>query len=159
MAIAWSRISSKVIANPPLPLRRAEDGTVQRLVRDRMHILPSHIIMRQLLQETTMTTITLDIPDVLAERLAQRSEQLPQLLAMALELFSGEAPFSLSMSPPDHLVFTEMINFLASGPTPAQIVAFKLSPAAQARLETLLDTHREEGLTRSEERRVGKERV
>jgi hypothetical protein len=115
-----------------------------------MHILPAHIIIRKLLQETTMTTITLDIPDALAERLAQRREQLPQLLAMALELFPGEAPFSLSMSPPDHPVFAEMINFLASGPTPAQIAAFKLSPVAQARLEALLDTHREEGLTAEE---------
>jgi hypothetical protein len=115
-----------------------------------MHILPAHIIIRQLLQETPMTTITLDIPDALAERLAQRREQLPQLLAMALELFPGEAPFSLSMSPPDHPVFAEMIDFLASGPTPSQIIAFKLSPAAQARLETLLDTHREEGLTVAE---------
>ena len=97
-----------------------------------------------------MTTITLDIPDALAERLAQRREQLPQLLAMALELFPGEAPFSLLVSPPDHPVFAEMIDFLASGPTPAQIVAFKLSPAAQGRLETLLDTHREEGLTAEE---------
>jgi hypothetical protein len=43
-----------------------------------------------------------------------------------------------------------MIDFLASGPTPAQIVAFKLSPVAQERLETLLDTHREEGLTDAE---------
>jgi hypothetical protein len=97
-----------------------------------------------------MTTITLDIPDVLAERLAQRREQLPQLLAMALELFPGEVPLSLPMSPSDHPVFVEMIGFLASGPTPAQIVAFKLSPTAQARLETLLDTHREEGLTAEE---------
>jgi hypothetical protein len=72
--------------------------------------------MRQLLQETTMTTITLDIPDALAERLVQRREQLPQLLAMALELFPGEAPFSLSMFPPDHPVFAEMINFLPAAP-------------------------------------------
>jgi hypothetical protein len=97
-----------------------------------------------------MTTITLDIPDALAERLVQRREQLPQLLAMALELFPGDAPFSLSMPSPDHPVFAEMIDFLARGSTPAQIVAFKFSPAAQARLETLLDTHREEGLTAEE---------
>jgi hypothetical protein len=97
-----------------------------------------------------MTTITLDIPDALAERLAQRREQLPQLLAMALELFPGDAPFSLSMSSPDHPVFAEMIDFLASGPTPAQIVAFKFSPVVQARLETLLDRHCEEGLTAEE---------
>jgi hypothetical protein len=97
-----------------------------------------------------MTTIMLDIPDALAERLAQRRDQLPQLLAMALELFPGEPPISLSMSPPNHPVFAEMIDFLASGPTPAQIVAFKISPTAQGRLEALLDKHREEGLTAEE---------
>jgi hypothetical protein len=97
-----------------------------------------------------MTTITLDVPDALAERLAQRREQLPQLLTIALELCSGEPLLSLPMSPPNHPVFAEMIDFLASGPTPEQIVAFKLSPAAQARLEALLDTHREEGLTATE---------
>ncbi len=97
-----------------------------------------------------MTTITLDIPDALAERLTQRRAHLPQLLAMALELFPDDAPFSLPMSDPDQPVFAEMIDFLASGPTPAQIVAFKLSRTAKARLETLLDTHREEGLTAEE---------
>lgn len=97
-----------------------------------------------------MTTITLDIPETLAERLAQRRDHLPQLLAIALELFPGEAPSSLPVSPADHPVFAEMLDFLASGPTLAQIVAFKLSSAAQARLETLLDTHREESFTAEE---------
>jgi len=54
------------------------------------------------------------------------------------------------MSPPDHPVFAEMIDFLASSSTPAHMVVFKLSPAAQARLEALLDTHREVGLTAAE---------
>jgi len=97
-----------------------------------------------------MTTITLDVPDALAERLAQRREQLPQLLTIALELCPGEPLLSLPVSPHNHPVFAEMIDFLASGPTPEQIVAFKLSPAAQARLEALLDTHCEEGLTATE---------
>ena len=44
----------------------------------------------------------------------------------------------------------EMIGFLASGPTPAQIIAFKVSATAQARLDELLDKNREEGLSDTE---------
>jgi hypothetical protein len=44
----------------------------------------------------------------------------------------------------------ETVDFLASGPTPAQIIAFKVSPATQARLDELLDKNREEGLTDAE---------
>ena len=98
-----------------------------------------------------MTTITLDVSEALAARLAQRYEQLPQLLSMALELLPAELPPAASAAPADHPVFNEMLDFLASGPTPAQIVAFKLSPAAHRRLETLLDKNREAGLNDAEE--------
>ncbi len=47
-------------------------------------------------------------------------------------------------------VFNEMIEFLAGGPTPQQIVAFKVSPATQARLDDLLDKNREDGLSEDE---------
>jgi len=97
-----------------------------------------------------MPTITLDVSDELAKRLAQRREQLPQLLAMALELCAGEPPLMTAVSPPSHPVFEEMLDFLASGPPPAHIVAFKISGAAQERLEALLDKNREEGLTDEE---------
>jgi hypothetical protein len=64
-----------------------------------------------------MTTITLDVPEDLAARLAQRHEQLPQLLSMALELFPEELPLAASVAPAGHPVFNEMLDFLASGPT------------------------------------------
>lgn len=98
-----------------------------------------------------MTTITLDVPEDLAERLAERHEQLPQLLSMALELLPAEPPLAPPVAPAGHPVFNEMLDFLASGPTPAQIVAFKLSPAAHMRLEALLDKNREAGLSDAEE--------
>jgi hypothetical protein len=97
-----------------------------------------------------MTTITLDVPDELAARLVTRREQIPQLLSMALDLFPRDrllaGPVSAEMPP----AFKEMIDFLVSGPTPAQIVAFKISPTPQARLEELLDKNREDGLTDEE---------
>jgi hypothetical protein len=43
-----------------------------------------------------------------------------------------------------------MLDFLISRPTPEQILTFKSSPAAQARLETLLDKNREENLNEDE---------
>ena len=98
-----------------------------------------------------MTTITLDVPADLAARLAQRHEQLPQLLAMALELLPAELPLAAPIAPVGQPVFDEMLDFLASGPTPAQIVAFKLSSAAHMRLEALLDKNREAGLSDAEE--------
>jgi hypothetical protein len=48
------------------------------------------------------------------------------------------------------MVFEEMLEFLGSHPTPQQIRAFKISPAAQARLSELLEKNTEEGLTDSE---------
>ena len=47
-------------------------------------------------------------------------------------------------------VFHEMIDFLAGGPSPEQIAAFKVSPSAQARLEELLEKNREKELTDDE---------
>ena len=46
--------------------------------------------------------------------------------------------------------FKEMMDFLVSGPAPEQIVAFKISPATQDRLEELLDKNREDSLTDDE---------
>jgi hypothetical protein len=78
-----------------------------------------------------MTTITLDVPDELAKQLVQRREQLPRLLAMTLELFPTAPPEALPVSYTSHPVFEEMLTFLASGPSPERIVAFKSSSAAQ----------------------------
>ena len=98
-----------------------------------------------------MTTITLELPDELAARLVALRDRLPQLLSIALELSpSSDAPLALPALTPAHPAFEEMLDFLASGPSPEKIVAFKVSPAAQARLEELLEKNRLEGLTDDE---------
>ncbi len=97
-----------------------------------------------------MTTITLEVSDELAARLAPMREHLPKLLSIALDLLPANAPLAVSGQEAAHPAFNEMIDFLASGPTPEQIVAFKVSPATQARLEELLDKNAEEGLTDEE---------
>lgn len=97
-----------------------------------------------------MATITLEVPDALATRLAPLHNRLPQLLAAVLELLPTEQPTVVSPLEKTCPAFTNMLDFLARGPTPAQIVAFKMSPAAQERLEELLDKQREAGLTSGE---------
>jgi len=97
-----------------------------------------------------VTTITLEVPDELAARLMPLRERLPELLSMTLELFPAGLPLAVLASQAIHPAFEEMIDFLASGPTPEQIVGFRVSPATQARLEELLDKNREDGLTDDE---------
>lgn len=48
-------------------------------------------------------------------------------------------------------VWHEVDDFLTSTPTPAQILAFRPSPAAQERLRQLLDANRTRPLTVDEE--------
>jgi hypothetical protein len=47
-------------------------------------------------------------------------------------------------------IYQEMIDLLTSGPTAAQLLAFKISDSAQERLEELLRKNREEELTAEE---------
>jgi hypothetical protein len=77
-------------------------------------------------------------------------DQLPRLLAMALDLFPAGLPLAASALEAAHPAFREMIDFLAGGPAPEQIVGFKISLAAQTRLEELLDKNREDSLTSDE---------
>lgn len=98
-----------------------------------------------------MTTIILDVPDELAERIQQVGQQLPQLLHYTMNIAGipeadGYAASTATISP----FLQEVADFLVGSPTPAQIVAFKASGEAQARVEELLDRNREESLTPQE---------
>ena len=98
-----------------------------------------------------MTTITLEVPDELAIRLAPLHDQLPKLLSIAADLFAIETLSSTTAdSEAIHPTLKETIDFLISGPTLEQIIGFKISSVAQARLEELLDTKRESSLTEDE---------
>jgi hypothetical protein len=97
-----------------------------------------------------MTTITLDIPDDLAVQLIPLQDQLPELLSLAVDLFTIKPARSGASEDSVHPVFTEMIDFLVSRPTPEQIVGFKFSSEIQTRLEMLLEKNRESSLTETE---------
>ena len=95
-----------------------------------------------------MTTITLDVPDDLASRLGMLREHLPELLAKVLDARSQPKPTIGAGT--TYPVYQEMLDFLATRPTPEQLIAFKISPLAQARLEELLDKNQDEGVTEAE---------
>lgn len=95
-----------------------------------------------------MTTITLEVPDSLASQLTPLRDRLPDILQQTVGAWAlNTTPNKLSKSFP---VYEEMMDFLASGPTPEQIIAHKVSRKLQRRLEALLDKQREEGLTEEE---------
>lgn len=94
-----------------------------------------------------MTTITLEVPDELAAQVVALGGRLPDLLTRALKPESAakkEQTNGAGISVP---LYREITDFLAANPSPEQIIAFKISAAAQQRLEDLLDNNREEGLT------------
>ena len=97
-----------------------------------------------------MTTLTLEIPDELASRLVPLQKELPHLLLYALDMLGqpGKESSARAVVSPLH---TELLDFLASGPSHTEIASFKFSVHLQKRLEALLETNREENLTASEQ--------
>lgn len=75
-----------------------------------------------------MRTVTLDLPDELAEQLAAVRDRLPELLALSLQ--QPAVPAQL---------YRTILTFLANGPTAEQIVAFAPPPEVTERLHTLLE--------------------
>ena len=95
-----------------------------------------------------MATITLEVPDSLALQLTPLRDRLPDILQQTVGAWTlNSSPSKLIKTFP---VYEQMMDFLASGPTPEQIIAHKASRQLQARLEALLDKNREEGLTEPE---------
>ncbi len=77
-----------------------------------------------------MATITLDVPDELADALARTGDRLPELLALSLR--QPALPAS---------IYRYILDFLASQPTAEQLVAFAPTPAMTERLQWLLARH------------------
>lgn len=75
-----------------------------------------------------MTTITLEVPDALADQLSQLGDRLPEVLMAGL---SETTPL------PAH-IYRYVLDFLVSGPSPEQVAAFRPTQEMQLRLETLL---------------------
>ncbi len=75
-----------------------------------------------------MRTISIELPDDLADQLSAVQDRLPELLALSLH--QPALPAEL---------YRGILTFLAGAPTAAQIAAFTPPPEAVTRLQTLLE--------------------
>ena len=100
-----------------------------------------------------MAELTIQVPDELAQRLGTLQDRLPELLSLLAEATSSTASAglaSLANLADTPLAYAEVLDFLITRPTPREIVAFKVSGAAQARIGDLLEKNREETLNKTE---------
>jgi hypothetical protein len=84
-----------------------------------------------------MAQLTIEIPDALLPEMEQLRSQLPSLMTqwvMASRVVQPEVQQGASQ---------EVLSFLMAQPTPQDILGFKVSSVAQARLKVLLDRNRE----------------
>ena len=88
-----------------------------------------------------MVEITLQVPEDLAERLQSVREQLPEILEIGLQY---SRPLSIR-------AYAQVLEFLATAPTPAEILTFRPSPAIQAEVNRLLSRHKAGTSTSDEE--------
>lgn len=87
-----------------------------------------------------MATITIDIPDELSVQLDLVRERIPELLALSLQ----------QPAVPAH-IYRTLVDFLANKPTPAEVLAFRPTPAMQERLAILLERSYLQHLTTTEQ--------
>ena len=89
--------------------------------------------------------IMLNVPEELATRLRHHEDELPRILELGLRDIDATAH-------PGFVGVADVLEMLARLPTPEEIVALRPSAALQARLDTLLEKNRTEGLSPAEER-------
>lgn len=88
--------------------------------------------------------VTLDIPEELAVRLSPLEHQVTQILELGLRELNASTQTGFKGA-------AEVLEFLATLPTPEEIIALRPSPMLQARITALLEKNRTEGLTPDEE--------
>lgn len=94
-------------------------------------------------KNSPVAKITLEVPDELTDQLAQIGDRLPELLALSLQ----QPPL------PAH-IYQYILGFVASLPTPEQILAFRPTPEMQTRLQTLLVRSKAGEITPREQREL-----
>ena len=75
-----------------------------------------------------MVEITMQVPDSLARRLQLMYDWLPTVLELSLAGFKTQVAQTAS----------EIVEFLAKGPSPSDVITYHVSDRAQKRLQRLL---------------------
>ena len=92
-----------------------------------------------------MSTMTINISSELALRLRPFGEEMPQILELGLREWSAAGQVGFPGA-------AEILEFLASLPSPQAILALRPSAALQGRIGELLEKNRAHGLTPAEEK-------
>jgi hypothetical protein len=100
-------------------------------------LLPSH-------RSCAMSSITLDLPDELAERVRLLADRLPRILDLGMRALSAE-------SPAEYAGAAEVLELLARLPSPEEVLALRASDALAERAQSLLEKNRAGGLSADEE--------
>ena len=90
-----------------------------------------------------MAKITLDLPDELSDQLTQIGDRLPELISLSLQ----------QTAIPAH-IYRHILDFIASQPTPEQILAFRPTAEMCDRLQTLLTRNKTGEINPSEQQEL-----
>jgi hypothetical protein len=88
--------------------------------------------------------IILEVPDRLGEKLQQLGDRLPEVLDRALQELTPTETIP-------NLDDRQIVELLASQPSPEEIIAIRPTPALQARMSELLDRNKSGTLSTKEE--------
>lgn len=88
--------------------------------------------------------IILEVPDLLGEKLQRLGDQLPETLDRLLQ----DTPTTETISYQED---RQIIEILASQPSPEAILAIRPTPALQSRMSELLEHNKSGSLSRTEE--------
>jgi hypothetical protein len=96
--------------------------------------------------------ITIEVPDRLGEQLQQLGDRLPEAL---IRIASDVADRAIQeLTPTQNITYQDdrqIVELLASQPSPEVVLAIRPTPALQARMSELLEQNKSGTLTRSEE--------
>ena len=88
-----------------------------------------------------MATLTIEVPDMLAEQLSPHKGRIDEILGLGLR----------ELSPLPNRVYRYILAFLADNPTAEEIIRFRPSPEMQERMRVLLERGKMEALTPAEQ--------
>lgn len=96
-------------------------------------------------------SVTLELPDELYQKFKRRSQQTKRSLEdELLTAFALDLPVLPVSETGELRAYNEVLEFLTSGPSAADIAQFHLSSEVRQRAQTLLTKEKEQGLTASE---------
>lgn len=88
--------------------------------------------------------ITLELPDDLVSQLSSLEDKLPQILQLGLRELNAGAQVGFTGA-------AEVLEFLATLPSPEEIITLRPSETLQTQINHLLEKNRTQGLTAEEE--------